>query len=114
MTPEEEYDYQEALRRIKEAEENKSPELDLGGLEHLTCFPPELARLASLQPPSRRGESVAGAGANPTVGAGAIQSAARSACDKALPATPWPLVAQDSEKLCVWCRFQLIRRLTIG
>jgi hypothetical protein len=31
MTPEEERDYQEALR-IKEAEENKSAELDLSGL----------------------------------------------------------------------------------
>ena len=29
MTPEEERDYQEALRHIREAEENKSAELDL-------------------------------------------------------------------------------------
>ena len=49
MTPEEERDYQEALRRIKEAEENKSVELDLDGLSNLTRFPPELADLASLQ-----------------------------------------------------------------
>jgi Leucine-rich repeat (LRR) protein len=49
MTPEEERDYQEALRRIKEAEENKSAELDLSGLSALTRFPPELARLTSLQ-----------------------------------------------------------------
>jgi hypothetical protein len=48
MTPEEERDYQEALRRIKEAEKNKSVELDLGGLDYLTSFPPELARLTSL------------------------------------------------------------------
>jgi Leucine Rich repeats (2 copies) len=47
----EEYDYQEALRRIKEAEENKSIVLgllDLSGLS-LTRFPPELVRLTSLQ-----------------------------------------------------------------
>jgi hypothetical protein len=48
MTPEEERDYQEALRRIKEAEKNKSVELDLGGLEYLNSFPPELASLTSL------------------------------------------------------------------
>jgi internalin A len=45
----EERDYQEALRRIKEAEENKSPELDLSRLEYLTRLPPELARLTSLK-----------------------------------------------------------------
>jgi hypothetical protein len=45
----EERDYQEALRRIKEAEKNKSVELDLGGLEYLSSFPPELANLTSLQ-----------------------------------------------------------------
>jgi len=39
----EERDYQEALRRIKEAEKNKSVELDLGELEYLSSFPPELA-----------------------------------------------------------------------
>ena len=49
MTPEEERDYQEALRRIKEAEENKSAELDLSNLESLTRLPLELARLTSLQ-----------------------------------------------------------------
>ena len=47
MTPEE--DYQEALRRIQEAKENKNVELDLRGLECLTRFPPELASLTSLQ-----------------------------------------------------------------
>jgi hypothetical protein len=41
MTPEEEHDYQEAIRRIQEAEKNKSVELDLSYLSHLTCFPPE-------------------------------------------------------------------------
>jgi Leucine Rich repeats (2 copies) len=49
MTPEEERDYQEALRRIKEAEEKKSVELDLIRLEYLTRIPPELASLTSLQ-----------------------------------------------------------------
>jgi hypothetical protein len=49
MTPEEEHDYQEALRRIREAQANKSVELDLAGLSHLTRFPPELASLTSLQ-----------------------------------------------------------------
>jgi hypothetical protein len=53
MTPEEERDYQEALRRIKEAEENKSVELDLCGLSNLTRFPPELADLASRGPHRR-------------------------------------------------------------
>src|SRR6516164_284244 len=49
MTPEQEHDYQKALRRIQEAKENKSVELDLSGLAHLTRFPPELAGLTSLQ-----------------------------------------------------------------
>jgi hypothetical protein len=49
MTPEEERDYQEALRRIHDAEENKSVELVLSGLSSLTSFPPELAGLTSLQ-----------------------------------------------------------------
>jgi hypothetical protein len=51
MTREEEQerDYQEALRRIKEAEDNKSVELDLSGLSYLTQLPPELASLSSLQ-----------------------------------------------------------------
>jgi hypothetical protein len=48
MTREEEYDYQEALRRIKEAKENKSVVSDLRGLSYLTRFP-ELASLNSLQ-----------------------------------------------------------------
>src|SRR6516162_3066721 len=47
MTPEEEHDYQEALRRIKEAKENESVELDLSGLPYLTRFPP--VSLTSLQ-----------------------------------------------------------------
>jgi hypothetical protein len=49
MTPEEERDYQEALRRIKEAEKNKIVALDLSYLPNLTRFPPELARLTSLR-----------------------------------------------------------------
>jgi internalin A len=61
MTPEEEHDYQEdirrikeaeekvARRRIKEAEENKSVKLDLSEFPFLTRFPPELASLTSLQ-----------------------------------------------------------------
>src|SRR5271157_4472062 len=44
----EERDYQEALRRIKEAEKNKIVGLDLDGL-YLSSFPPELASLTSLQ-----------------------------------------------------------------
>jgi hypothetical protein len=38
MTPDEERDYHEALRRIKEAEANNSVELNLGGLSHLSRF----------------------------------------------------------------------------
>jgi len=49
MTPEEERDYQEAFRRIREAKENKSAKLDLSNLSDLTRFPPELASLTSLQ-----------------------------------------------------------------
>jgi hypothetical protein len=49
MSPEEEHNYQEAVRRIKEAEENKSTELDLSSLESLARFPPGLASLTSLQ-----------------------------------------------------------------
>ena len=49
MTPEEEQDYQEALRRIQEAEENKSVVLDFSRLLNLTRFPPELASLTPLQ-----------------------------------------------------------------
>jgi hypothetical protein len=48
MTPEEE-NYEEAKRRIQEAEDNKSVELDLSKLSRLTRFPPELAALSSLQ-----------------------------------------------------------------
>jgi len=48
MTPEER-DYEEAKRRIQEAEDNKSVELDLSYLSDLTRFPPELANLTSLQ-----------------------------------------------------------------
>ena len=47
MTPEEEA-YEEALRRIRKAEEN-GVELDLGGLDTLNRLPPELERLTSLQ-----------------------------------------------------------------
>jgi internalin A len=46
MTPEEE-DYQEALRRIQEAE--RTGELDLTHLSNLTRLPPELKRLTSLK-----------------------------------------------------------------
>ena len=61
MSPEEEA-YEEALRRIREAEETGAVELDLRGwqegktgaqeytgLEKLTRLPPELERLTSLQ-----------------------------------------------------------------
>jgi hypothetical protein len=55
MTREEEHDYQEAFRRIKEATENKNVELDLSGLSHLTRVPPELVctHLASMARPHR-------------------------------------------------------------
>ena len=46
MTPEEAYE--EALRRIREAEETGALELDLRGLA-LKRLPPKLERLASLQ-----------------------------------------------------------------
>ena len=46
MTPEEAYE--EALRRIRKAEETGAVELDLSGLE-LNRLPPELERLTSLQ-----------------------------------------------------------------
>jgi hypothetical protein len=46
MTPEEAYE--EALRRIRDAEETGAVELDLSGLA-LNRLPPELASLASLQ-----------------------------------------------------------------
>jgi len=49
MTPEQERDYQEALRRIKEAAKNKSftelAGLDLSNLQSMTRLPPKLARL---------------------------------------------------------------------
>ena len=48
MTPEQEHDYQEALRRIEEARAHKSTELDLSELTYLTRFPPELTSLTSL------------------------------------------------------------------
>jgi Leucine-rich repeat (LRR) protein len=48
MTPEER-DYEEAKRRILKAKENKSVELVLSKLSDLTRFPPELAKLISLQ-----------------------------------------------------------------
>ncbi len=47
MTPEEAYE--EAQRRIREAEESGTIELDLSGLEMLNRLPPELERLTSLQ-----------------------------------------------------------------
>jgi hypothetical protein len=46
MTPKEAYE--EALRRIREAEETEAVELDLSGLK-LHRLPPELGRLTSLQ-----------------------------------------------------------------
>src|SRR5271165_3668399 len=52
-------------------------------LDHWSC----IGRRAAHRPPSRHAESVAGAGANPTITARAIQSAARSACYEALPLT---------------------------
>ena len=48
MTPEEEA-YEEALRRIREAEETGALELVLSDLKTLDRLPPELASLASLQ-----------------------------------------------------------------
>jgi hypothetical protein len=48
MILEQERDYQEAIRRIKEAEKTGAVKLDLR-LPHLTGIPPELKRLASLQ-----------------------------------------------------------------
>jgi len=48
MTPEEEA-YDEALRRIREAEETGALELDLSELFELNRLPPELERLTSLQ-----------------------------------------------------------------
>jgi internalin A len=47
MTPEEAY--QEALRRIREAEESGALELDLSRLSNLTLVPPELSRLTNVQ-----------------------------------------------------------------
>jgi hypothetical protein len=47
MTPDKAYD--EALRRIREAEKTGALELVLRGLETLNRLPPELARLTSLQ-----------------------------------------------------------------
>src|SRR5271165_6993725 len=47
MTPEEAYE--EALRRIREAEKTGALELDLSGLQALNRLPPELERLGSLQ-----------------------------------------------------------------
>jgi hypothetical protein len=58
-----------------------------------------IGRRATYRPSSRRAESAAEAGADPTVTACAIQSAPRSACYEALPLTLWPIVAQDSEKI---------------
>ena len=50
--------------------------LNVADLDHWPCR----GRRATHRPPSRRAESVADAGANPTFAAGAIQSAPRSAC----------------------------------
>ena len=47
MTPEEEA-YEEALRRIREAEETRTVYVDLSELSELTRLPPELERLTSL------------------------------------------------------------------
>jgi hypothetical protein len=49
MTPEEENHYEEALRRIREAEENGALELNFSGLFELSRLPPELERLTFLQ-----------------------------------------------------------------
>jgi hypothetical protein len=48
MTPEEEEDFQKAIRCIQEAEKTGAVELDLSGLA-LNRLPPELGRLTSLQ-----------------------------------------------------------------
>jgi len=42
-------EYYEAIRRIKEAQDSKSVELDLTGLECSNFFPPELADLTALK-----------------------------------------------------------------
>src|SRR6202011_4212930 len=42
-------DYEEALRRIREAEKTAAVELDLSGLFELSRLPPELERLTFLQ-----------------------------------------------------------------
>jgi Leucine-rich repeat (LRR) protein len=49
MTPEEEEAYEEAMRRICEAEKTGALELDLSGLIALTRLPRELAGVTSLQ-----------------------------------------------------------------
>jgi hypothetical protein len=48
MTPEEEHDYQEAIRLIQAVAENKRTGLDLGGLERVfEKFDPPLAKQGS-------------------------------------------------------------------
>jgi internalin A len=49
MSPEENADYLEALRRIREAEETGATKLDLSFLQFLEQLPRELGRLTSLQ-----------------------------------------------------------------
>jgi|SRR5580692_6230994 hypothetical protein len=75
-------------------------------LDHWPC----IGRRATHRAPSRRAESVAGAGADPTVAACTIQSTARAACYEALLLTLWPIVAQDSEN----CTFGANHRSRYG
>ena len=56
MTPEEEA-YEEALRRIREAEESGAIELDLSGLEMLNRLPPELERRTAAEAISSAGRA---------------------------------------------------------
>src|SRR6516165_7351102 len=80
MTPEEEHVYQVALRRIQEAEKNKSVELDLSNLSDLTRFPSELAGLTSLQSLDLSGcEQLSGSLA-PLAGLTSLQSLNLSGC----------------------------------
>jgi internalin A len=49
MTPEEEHDYQEALRRIRLVEQSRAVELDLSRLHNLSQLPLELKRFTWIQ-----------------------------------------------------------------
>src|SRR6516162_6059619 len=80
MTPEEEHVYQVALRRIQEAEKNKSVELDLSNLSDLTRFPSELAGLTSLQSLNLSGCEQLSGDLAPLAGLTSLQSLNLSLC----------------------------------